>query len=210
MNTFYKMILIFIVVIILAMGINYIFNSSNSYRKYSILKEEHTGKQTMIIPKNSLPNLENGYEATYSLWYYIDDVDMASSKDIHILHIGDSQETLLSPGIYLNPIRKQLIIRFSLYTNKENIKKEHLIILNNIDIKRWTHLAFTVQNDIIEVYINGLLEKTSIASGLPKINEGDMYLSKNRDFKGILANIKIIPHILVPKNIQYIYSQGPI
>lgn len=210
MNSLFKMITIFIVVIILAIGINYIFNSSNSLRKYSIVKEPHSGKQTMIIPKSSLPNLENGYEATYSLWYYIDEVDMSSTKDIHILHIGDSQETLFSPGIYINPIKKQLIIRLSLYTNKQNMQKEHTVILNNIEIKSWTHLAITVKNDIIEVYVNGLLERTSIAPGIPKINEGDLYLSKNRNFKGQVSNIRIIPYIVVPNSIKYIYSQGPI
>jgi hypothetical protein len=209
MSSLLKIIAIVLVVVVLAKGVNYFFNSNQTYRTNVVIKEPHSGKQTMIIPRNSLPNLENGYEATYSLWYYIEN-NMSSDKDVHLLHIGDATESIVSPGIYINPRKNQLKIRFSLFKNKQNIEKEHSIIINNIEINRWTHLAISVQSDIIEVYLNGLLEKTSIAPSIPMINEGDMYICKNRNLNGKLANMKIIPRVLVPNDIKAVYAQGPI
>lgn len=85
----------------------------------------------------------------------------------------------------------------------------HLCDVENVPLKRWFHLAITVNNDVIEVYIDGKLVKTCVAESLPFINEGNMYFFNDYNFDGVVGITKAFPYTMSATQINDLYMLGP-
>jgi hypothetical protein len=81
--------------------------------------------------------------------------------------------------------------------------------IENFPLKRWVNLVITVNNDIIEVYIDGRLVKTCVTNGLPFINEGDVFIFKDKDFDGVMMNLKAYPYTMSSSQVYDLYMGGP-
>jgi len=85
----------------------------------------------------------------------------------------------------------------------------NLCDIENIPMKRWFHLAVVVNNEAIEVFIDGKLVKTCVAPALPVLNKGELYFSRDGKFDGVLSNMNILPKTLGVAEINQIYMRGP-
>ena len=95
-----------------------------------------------------------------------------------------------------------------------NVNKQLLTIDGNCDIEnvpltRCFHLAITVKDDSVEVYIDGKLLKNCVYENLPLISKGDLWITNNGGFDGKLTQFKVIPYYLTHSEIHTIYMRGP-
>jgi hypothetical protein len=95
-----------------------------------------------------------------------------------------------------------------------NVNKQLLTIDGNCDIEnvplnRWFHLAITVKDDSVEVYIDGKLSKSCVYENLPLISKGDLWITNKGGFDGKLTQFKVIPYYLTHSEIRTIYMRGP-
>ena len=69
-----------------------------------------TTKPYMILPAK-IPMSTYGMEYSYSFWLNIDNWNYRYGKVKHVLHKGPQNVKVCNPGVFLHPIKNQLIIR---------------------------------------------------------------------------------------------------
>ena len=93
--------------------------------------------------------------------------------------------------------------------NKELLEIDGNCDIENVPLNRWFHLAITVKDDTVEVYIDGKLSKSCVYENLPLISKGDLWITNKGGFDGRLTQFKVIPYHLTHSEIRTIYMRGP-
>tara|TARA_B100001093_G_C26794039_1_gene1000311 strand:+ start:317 stop:1522 length:1206 start_codon:yes stop_codon:yes gene_type:complete len=81
--------------------------------------------------------------------------------------------------------------------------------VNNIPVNRWFLLSISIEEESVEIGIDGRLVKTCSLSSRPIYNQGDLYVSIDGGFKGMLSSFRIFPYTIPPARLQKLYRNGP-
>ena len=190
-------------------------NKTLQFKKVESLQLFETPKnaQQFDIIKNNriLSKLSNG-EYTFSIWLYIDKWynTNQTNKWKHIFHMGsivkNNSQTIdlnwntlsyQSPGLWLLPNINNIRLVFTTerkqpYINDKIIELEYCDV-ENVEIKNWFNISFTIGYNILDIYYNGKLKKSKILNGVPRINKNVLYVSYNKGFPGLMKKLEIIP-----------------
>ena len=79
--------------------------------------------------------------------------------------------------------------------NKTLLDIESLCDIENVPLNRWFHLVITVNDNVVQVYIDSKLKKTCVEKNLPIITQGNLYITNFGGFDGMLTKFKIFPQI---------------
>jgi hypothetical protein len=207
---FMRIASILIIAFIVLYILRKLYQKTGTNQKF-ILSAPLQGSSTRTIKSSKLPRPLNTNEFTYSMWIYINGVNTAQKTLTHLMHIGNPDLSVVSPGIWLKPGSNDLNVRFNLIKNKNNQLANNIkdCGIENLPIKRWFNLSIVVNQEAIELYVDGHLVKTCVASGLPNLNQGDLFLCKNKDFDGVLSKLSFTSLALSANDIQTIYMKGP-
>lgn len=180
-------------------------------------------------------NEKSGIEFTWSSWIYIESMDYKEGELKHIYHKGEKQISFEdsqeinddeentednslektydiipglnyphnSPGVYLAPNSNTLYIYFNTY----NALLEKIEI-PNIPMQKWFSLIIRGKDKILDIYINGVVAKRHLLSGIPKQNYGKVYTGLNGGFDGFLSNLRYFNHAVTTKEIDEILKNG--
>jgi hypothetical protein len=83
------------------------------------------------------------------------------------------------------------------------------VMVNNIPIGNWFHVALRLENTLLDLYINGVLSARTILQDVPKQNYGDITVAGNGGFQGNLSNLRYYPYALNVFQISSIAWFGP-
>uniref|UniRef100_A0A6C0IKV1 LamG-like jellyroll fold domain-containing protein n=1 Tax=viral metagenome TaxID=1070528 RepID=A0A6C0IKV1_9ZZZZ len=169
------------------------------------------GGSATILRSN---NEDSGAEFTWSSWLYINDLGNQDEKYQHVFSKGDGQFDAVtnlssmnnSPGVYLEPKTNNL--RVMMDTVKYGDANTSIVV-ENMPIKKWIHLAIRLQNKIIDIYVNGTLSKRMVLSNVPKQNYSDVYIAQNGGFNGKLSSLRYYNSALNVFDINSIVRKGP-
>jgi hypothetical protein len=148
--------------------------------------------------KDSVPilrsnNKSKGLEFTWTAWIFIDDIKtgVTTPKYSHIFSKGntnfnsDGIATVNNgPGVYLSNTKNE--IRIYMDTVKDN---NNFLTITEIPLRKWLHLAIRVQNNVLDVYINGVMSGRKLFSEVPKQNYENILVGYNGGFSGSLSNM---------------------
>jgi hypothetical protein len=81
--------------------------------------------------------------------------------------------------------------------------------IDNIPINKWFHVVVAVRQRNLDIIINGNLAKRKELEGLPKQNEGDLYINSFRGFSGFMSNIKYFDYYISFMELEKILKDGP-
>lgn len=170
--------------------------------------------------KNSKPiirskNERDGIEFTWSTWIFINDLVYKEGQYRHIFHKGndDINHTVQpvgmnfpnnAPGLYLGPNDNTLVIVMNTF---DKIAEE--IVIPDIPVKKWVHIAIQCDGRNLDVYINGVLSRRHKLSGVPKQNYGDVYVAMNGGFDGYISSLRYFNSDIGLAHIQSIVRAGP-
>jgi hypothetical protein len=179
-----------------------------------------------------------GTEFSYSFWVYLKDSNFGASADNtnckndnvnkksvvnfkHIFHkgsndmymgSGDSKyrnlPLLQSPGVWLYPNENKLNIRFNTYNN-QNTSVYETCDIGNIPINKWVHISIILIGNSVDVYVNCNLKKRQKLSGIPKLNDGDLYINQFGGFNGFLSRFRYYNYAIDPFELDLICKMGP-
>lgn len=181
-----------------------------------------TGKK--IIDNKKIPRSNDGkygIEFSYSVWIYIDDWDDQLNNDNkgklhHILHKGDADANPnQAPGIWLQQDNTdlKLIFKMNTFNKVDDCTGEECYLekceIGNIPLNKWFHLTYVTINKNIDLYINGFLKKRCILKGLPRQNEGNVYINSFGGFKGFLSRVRYFNYSLPLWKIEQLMKEGP-
>lgn len=185
------------------------------------------------IPILRSENQPTGIEFTWSVWLNITQGPTRGTYQ-HVFHKGDknistnptSSDYNNSPGVYI--FRSDDTARNdTTYDTTDNIhikimmssfdttNKIRTIDIDNIPTKKWFHLVIRMENNIMDIYINGTLSKREVFTNtVPRQNYGSVYINQamgsgTSGFSGYMSDLRYYSYALNVFSISSITSYGP-
>jgi len=177
------------------------------------------------IPIIKSKNEREGITFTYSCWLYINNMIYQAGKRKHIFHKGsdkfgaqdawraeggdeiNTQQMAFpnnSPGLFLHEDKNELIVAMNTFNNVlEEIK------IPNIPMQKWINVSIRVHNLNMDVFINGDLAVRHIFSAPVKQNYGDVFMSANNGFDGLMSGLRYFNSALSGTDIKSLIREGP-
>ena len=159
--------------------------------------------------KEDLPN-DLGLEATYSFWMAVcpDNFMNTNKKWKTVWFRGDDDDKTLyknkSPGVYLEPTSNNLIITFACENGPD---EGNAIIIEDIPLSELFCITIVLNGRSLEVYKNGLLEKSISLTGNPIMKNTNIIKGSNGGFNGKLYLFRYDSSALIGSTIYSMYDK---
>lgn len=171
--------------------------------------QDPSGSPYTAIPRSA--NEDQGIEFTWSCWIYIKNLKYLEGQYRHVFYKGNNNlgsnginEPNNAPGLYIAPHTNALVVLMSTFNE---INKE--VVVPDIPMNKWVNVIIRVQNKTLDVYINGTIARSIQLGGVPKQNDGSVYVAANGGFDGNISNLWYYDHGVSINEIQSIMTQGP-
>lgn len=201
-----QVVLYAVILIIVYLVWNYIFNDTTSKNLITMTE----GSKLKKINAEDLPGNKGSNDFTYSFWIYINDWNSKYGQKKTIIERKNGNDK--GPEIYLGEHKNDLNVVITTYSETGgSTGNDQRIVLENIPVQRFTHLVVTVNNNAVDMYLDGKLVKTHILDNPPRIDkvaDQAIYVNKNRGFSGYLAKLKYYSRALNPREVYEIYKEG--
>jgi len=217
----FLLLVIFVFIILLGICINIIARLFNNSIKQKIINGMINASTQMLTIKQD-PNLsgsktiyrsnnmESGIEFTWSVWIYINDIGN-TDKYQHVFskgNYGPNDHGLNypnnAPGLYIFPGQNKLCVIMDTY---EVIGEE--VDIPDIPMNKWVNVILICRNKYLDVYINGVITKSTELIGVPKQNYGDVYVAMNGGFNGYISNLWYYSYALGTVAVENLVQKGP-
>ena len=174
-------------------------------------------------------NQKTGMEYTWSIWINVE--NFSGDKPKHVFSKGisgtvDSTTKYMAPGsnapgVYLknNPIgnapdvgvpdTRTTTCELEIVMDDVKSNNQNSIIIPDIPFKKWFHVAIRLENQIMDVYVNGTLKKRASLANVPKQNYGDVWVSQNSGFTGKISDLRYFDKALNVFQLMNITMSGP-
>lgn len=160
-----------------------------------------SGKTTQTYAKQ-LPlafNQEQGATFSYTGWIVVNDYTFNYGKKRPVFTKGDC------PGLYVDSTSNSLLVAVKTYANAPET-----ILVSNLPAKKWIHFGIVVNQDAVNVYINGVLRQHHMLAQLPKQNTSPVVIgSDTLGFDGVLSNLQYVPRSLSGSEVDALSSIVP-
>jgi hypothetical protein len=185
------------------------------------------GKKYQVNPneKNSRPilrsiNEDQGMEFTWSCWIWMEDTeysDKTTSKVIFTKGKGISDENnekikmMSSPGLFANPTNNEIEIVMAKHFDSNMVGKSYESIkIDNIPMQKWVNVVIRIQNNTVDVYINGTLTERKELDYVPKQNYGNIYVGDVMNgMHGYISSLRYFNYAIGEGQIQDMIYRGP-
>jgi hypothetical protein len=170
-------------------------------------------KYSDSIPILRSNNESGGLEFTWNTWLFLETVDDRYS---HIFHKGDAtlnnqniSPLNNSPGLYVrrNPIKREAELRIIMSTFDNPHGAD--ISIGNIPLQKWVNVTIRVKHHNLDIYVNNNIVHRHIFKGSPpKQNYGNIHVSKEGGFDGLLSNLRYFNKAITGVEIANIVKKG--
>jgi hypothetical protein len=163
----------------------------------TILSGSQSTMQATSLPI-SLPSSMNepeGIVFSYSLWLLVKDFTTGYGQQRVVLTKGDC------PGIYLDTTSNSLLIKVKTYGSVESV------LIPNIPAMKWIHLAVVVNQQAVDVYINGTLRQHHTLLQLPDQNTEGVKIGSG--WNGVIGDVQYYPRTLRYEEIREQSQKSP-
>ena len=231
-STFVKiLIIIFAVIIVIGLIVWLVFLIKNkiSYVNNNPIiisgemPADTTNTSDNAYKNANLPTSINGNLYSYSVWIYINDFTTGYGKYKNILSkssysgnkSSDNQGVTdisgsESPGLYLDKTMNKLIVYTSLMGNNNDGKDKNVCEINNIPLNKWCHIVYVLNQNSVDLYLNGKLERSCVINGLAYSKDTEnLYICKSGGYNGKVAQLQYFTEALTPDTVIQLYNKGP-
>ena len=182
----------------------------NGGEKHTISQDPNIDGSVTVLRSN---NESKGAEFSWSVWLYITNIEGDQYKNIFNKGSKDYDATTgiaktnNAPGLYLGGPKKN-----ALKIKMDSVKGGDVateIEIDNIPLKKWVHVVIRLQNNILDVYVNGTIADRLILHHTPKQNYDDVYVNNNNGFPGKMSDLRYFSRALNVFEISSILNNGP-
>lgn len=170
-----------------------------------IVKSSVDGRKeinTNVLLPESL-NQDKGLTFSYTCWLRFDDFSYRYGKEKVIFVKGSPDLTSVCPGLFLDSNTNSLITKIDTFGSQE------VIPISNIPAKKWIHYALVVDQDSVDIYINGTLKTHQSLTQLPRQNGGTVHVGIGGGFDGKISDLQYYSYFLTPQQVQSIMGSPP-
>lgn len=153
-------------------------------------------RETQVL--SSLPlalNQPEGLVFSYSGWILVNDFTTGFGTERRILTKGDT------PGIYIDSTSNSLVFKVKTYTTTETI------LIQNLPAAKWIHFAITVDQNSVNIYINGTLRQHHTLGQLP--DQSNDAVRMGGEWNGVLARVTYYPRALSNDEVRKLSEETP-
>lgn len=148
-------------------------------------------------------NQEEGLTFSYAAWLKIDDFSYRYGKEKVIFTKGPTDLSSMCPGVFLDANTNSLLVKVDTFGARETV------IVSNLSAKKWFHLAIAVDQDSIDVYINGILYTHHSIPQLPRQNPGGVHVGVDGGFDGKISSLNYYNYFLTNTDVTSIMGSPP-
>ena len=165
------------------MTVTLIDGTVNSRKKFIQISSDPESMNFIPIARSN--NAERGIEFTYMFWIFIDDFNYKLGLWKHVMHKGNSTSWPdRCPGVWIAPDKNDMYIYYNTFAKIDN----HVIV-EEIPLNKWMHVALIAHDINFDVYINGNLKSRDVLDSPIKQNYGDIFFNQYNGFSGYLSNV---------------------
>ena len=176
----------------------------------SIENEKYRGVASCTNDKYAAPKgIINGCPALSDINIRVGDMIKLDSTEVEVINANASSMTVnaVNGGITTTTTSSTIMV-----TKRSKININSVITINNTSLQTWVNIIVVINENVMEVYINGNLERTVSLSthanhGIQNTNRIIVGDSKN-GFTGEIANVEYYPHNINTKQAREIFKTG--
>jgi len=156
------LLVIFGVVIFIGALVWYLVTPSAPADRVTLIPDLQSGlysttrSATTLVPSFNQPQ---GRVYSYTAWLLVKDFSQGYGTKRKIFSRGDA------PGVYLDSTPNALLVAVKTYSTTETI------LIPNIPAMKWIHFALVVDQQSVDIYINGTLRQHHTLTQLPDLTE---------------------------------------
>jgi hypothetical protein len=144
-------------------------------------------------------NQSQGATFTYTGWLLFNDFTFNYGQKRLIFSKGDC------PGVYLDSTSNGILVVVDTYGSQESI------LISNLPARKWIHLGLVVDQDSVDVYINGVIRQHHTLAQLPKQNDKAVSLgSDSVGWDGVLSGLTYQSRSLTAPEIDALSKTVPV
>lgn len=196
-------VLIPVVVVVTVLVACYYFLKSTA--DTSILPSIQDGKKefsyTQKIQESS--NQPGGLQFSYTAWIRIDDFTYRFGTQKIIFVKGNDTLTTACPALVIDANTNTLMVIVDTFGTQETIP------IVSVPARKWLHIAIVVNQETIDVYIDGISYAHHILSQLPRQNSGSLMTSPKGGFAGKIVSLEYYPRSLTTSDVLKLAAQAP-
>jgi hypothetical protein len=155
----------------------------------------------LVLPKSL--NEDKGLELAVACWVKIDDFAYKYGQPKVVFVKGSPDMSSMCPALLIDPNTNSFLIKLDTFAGTE------VVPVGNIPAKKWIHVAISVGQHAMDIYINGKLYLHHTLIQLPKQNEGTLHSGVNGGFQGQISQLQYFPYLLSPDQVSTLVSQAP-
>lgn len=170
------------------------------------------------LPVSSSTNSPN-LAFTISFWMYIADWNyrFTEPKAIMVKGANGFGKEDAAPGIWLARKTNRLVVA----TRTKARGHLEFCDVDNIPLQKWVHVCYVLNNRVVDIYVNGKLERSCVLTGVPLLNNQSLYLippnpntsqvaqDMRYGFLGQLSSVRYYSSALRPVDVARLYNEGP-
>lgn len=188
-----------------------------------VLSQNPANANAVPIPRSN--DVGKGAEFTWSVWLFVNQPLPAAASSAASGGTGVEWNPVFikgegvydgrtgmnacnGPGVYLaTSDTGTCSVRFAMDTIGHTAPDK--IDIPNIPQQKWVHLAFRLQNTVLDVYVNGVVATRTVLSSAPKQNYYDVHVCPNGGFVGSLSDLRYYSSALSVFGVNNVVAFGP-
>jgi hypothetical protein len=194
------------IVIIILIYILYKYFTTSTSTLGAIVDLSKTSSATAFTKKGDVTN-STSTRYSYSVWVYVDTWDSNEKKDIFYRNrVGVSGSTPEHSDIRLYLDQGSPTLKCEFYTNiSQTQPTETITVTNNFAVQKWVCVVISVDNKIIDCYIDGKLVTSQQLQNQPIVTDSDIFVGT---FKAHLAKFQRTTSPIDPQTAWSNYMSG--
>lgn len=189
-------IIIPVVVVVIVTGLCYYFLSKQPGQ----IKTDDGKKQTETT---RIDRSKDGLHFSYTGWLRIDDFTYRYGEQKVIFVKGTADTTMACPALLIDANTNSLLLKVDTFGEQE------IIPVVSVPAKKWLHFAISVDQESVDMYINGILYAHHTLVHLPRQNSAQLLTSPNGGFAGKISSLQYLQSSLTAGDALKLASTPP-
>lgn len=156
---------------------------------------------TVYIPTSI--NQTEGLTFSYAAWIYVNDFSYRYGQEKVVFIKGPNDLSSMCPGVFFDGNTNSLLVKVDTFGVRE------VVVIPNLSAKKWFHLAIAIDQDSIDVYINGILHTHHSIAQLPRQNPSTVHVGVGGGFDGKISSLNYYNYFLTPSDVTSIMGSPP-
>jgi hypothetical protein len=142
-------------------------------------------------------------EFSYTCWFKIDNFAYRYGEPKVIFTKGSTDFSNMCPAVFVDAHMNSILVKLDKFGGTA------VVPISNIPAKKWMHIAICVNQEGMDIYINGELYHHETLTQLPRQNDGTVHTGIGGGFEGKIASLDYYPSFLSSADVKAAMSTAP-